>query len=103
ASVRALDPTRLRLDGQLVLRGVQRPCGSELRLTSNPGTWVASFELVPSTFGIRPYRALAGAIRVADRVQVRVELTLGDAEPSALLAAQTPTRFTGSLAGPRVR
>lgn len=62
----------VELRGELVLRGVTRPLvlvarreGSRLR---------ASTSLRPSEFGISPYKALAGAIKLQDRVVVELDL-----------------------------
>ncbi|PRQ07874.1 YceI family protein [Enhygromyxa salina] len=63
---------RVRVDGTLELVGVRRSLslvavreGERLR---------GSVTLVPSEFGIRPYKALAGAIRLRDRVRVDFDL-----------------------------
>lgn len=63
---------RIRVDGTLELLGVRRALslvavreGERIR---------GSVTLTPSGFGIRPYKALAGAIRLQDRVRVDVDL-----------------------------
>lgn len=65
---------RLDIRGELSLCGVTRPL-------SFPATRAgellrASVTLTPSHFGIAPYKALAGAIRLQDRVRVDLELDL---------------------------
>lgn len=63
---------RIRVDGTLELLGVRRPLslvavveGERIR---------GSVTLTPSEFGIHPYKALAGAIRLQDRVRVDFDL-----------------------------
>ena len=72
----------LTLDARLRLRGAELPLRIPLR--REPGGLEADVELVPSRFGIAPYKALGGAIRLQDRVRVRVEVV---AEPDKLEAA----------------
>jgi hypothetical protein len=43
-------------------------------VTKRGDAWVAEVVLVPSRWGIAPYRALAGALKLQDRVTVRIEL-----------------------------
>jgi hypothetical protein len=64
--------SRLEVDGTLTLRGVSRPIHvvgerSQERVRGE-------VELVPSQWGIKPYAALLGAIRLEDRVVVRFDL-----------------------------
>lgn len=49
----------------------------------------AMVELKPSRFGIAPFRAFGGALRIADRVVVRVRLPLAAANEGGDLAALT--------------
>jgi hypothetical protein len=58
--------------GTLTLTGTSRPVAFVVR--EEAGTWRAEVELVPSEFGIRPFQALMGAIKLRDRVVVRFEL-----------------------------
>jgi hypothetical protein len=60
------------IEGDLTLVGVTRPVRAEVQ--AHGGRLRAEFTLVPSRWGIPPYRALAGAIRLQDRVVVRVDL-----------------------------
>jgi polyisoprenoid-binding protein YceI len=63
---------RIRVDGTLELLGVRRALSL---VAVREGVRVrGSVTLVPSEFGIRPYKALAGAIRVQDRVRVDFDL-----------------------------
>lgn len=62
----------LRCVGELWLMGVRRPLTI---LARREGTRVrASFDVQPSDFGIAPYKALAGAIRLQDRARVELDL-----------------------------
>jgi hypothetical protein len=80
-----------QLDGLLNLRGSEQRCS--IALTQTGTQLQASLELTPSRFGIQPYKALAGAIRLQDRVLVRVELQLGDATPATLAMTDTLVFF----------
>lgn len=62
----------LRVSGELTLCGQRAPI--ELRALRSDGALEAQATLVPSRFGIAPYRALGGALKVADEVVVRVRL-----------------------------
>jgi polyisoprenoid-binding protein YceI len=66
---------RIRVDGTLELLGVRRPVSL---VAVREGERVrGSVTLTPSEFGIRPYKALAGAIRLRDRVRVDLDLDAG--------------------------
>lgn len=62
--------TAERLVGALTLVGRELPI--EATLTTSAGEVRAEVVLVPSRWGIAPYKALAGAIKLQDRVVVRV-------------------------------
>jgi polyisoprenoid-binding protein YceI len=62
----------IRVDGELELAGVRRPLG--FVAVRRDGRLSASVILRPSEFGIPPYKALAGAIRLQDRVLVELDL-----------------------------
>jgi hypothetical protein len=86
AEVEVVDATRYALRGQLVLHGrsVRIACAVEPR----GERLVAELELVPSHFGISPYRALGGTLALEDRVRVVVSvpalgLATGDASAAA--------------------
>ena len=70
-TVRPDGPLR-RFDGALSLRGVSRPAAFTGRLDGD--TLRAEAWLVPSRWGIAPYTALLGAIRLQDKVRVQVAL-----------------------------
>ncbi|KIG16854.1 hypothetical protein DB30_04016 [Enhygromyxa salina] len=63
---------RIRVDGVLKLVGVRKPLS--LVAVHERDRVRGSVTLVPSEFGIRPYKALAGAIRLQDRVRVDFDL-----------------------------
>lgn len=65
-----------RIRGQLTLAGCTRPIEAVAR--ADGGKLTAEVVLTPSLWGIPPYRALAGAIKLQDRVVVRAELPLAD-------------------------
>ena len=71
--------------GSLRVRGQARPLHVQLQRSGDRLT--GAFELTPSEFGIAPYKALAGAIKLQDRVRVQVDLPLEGREPAALLAS----------------
>ncbi|MFO0635069.1 MAG: YceI family protein [Nannocystaceae bacterium] len=70
------------IEGRLNLHGRTLPLPRTL-VRREQGLLVAELELVPSRWGIAPYRALGGALKLQDRVTVRVELVA--AEPAAEL------------------
>lgn len=79
------------VDGKLTLRGVTREC--RCKLQAHGPAWTTEVTVVPSQFGIPPFKALAGAIRLQDRVVVRVSLWLEEQTPTGLAAKLEPTRF----------
>ena len=74
-----VDPTQLRVVGELTLGGVHRPL--TIVATRDRNRVRATINLRPSDFGIQPYKALAGAIRLQDRVRIELDL---DATPLGL-------------------
>lgn len=56
------------LEGELLLHGVRRPV--RLQLRSEDETQIAEVELEQRDFGITPFKALLGALRVQSRVRV---------------------------------
>ncbi len=66
-------------EGSLALHGKTAPVHGTVR--AEAGGAVAVFELVPSNFGIRPFRAMAGALRLEDRVRVEATVRWGDGPP----------------------
>lgn len=88
------------LDGQLTFRGETRPI--QLRLERESDRLIGSMTIVPSQWGIRPYRALGGTLKLQDRVRITIDasaewLTGGiDLNPSIELT-WTPRPSRGSL------
>jgi hypothetical protein len=62
-----------RVQGELELLGRWQPI--EFPFSESSGKVTGEVELRPSRWGIEPYKALLGAIRLQDRVLVRFELT----------------------------
>jgi polyisoprenoid-binding protein YceI len=65
----------LHVEGELGLAGGTHPVTVRVELRSD-GTVSAAVPLDQTDWGIRPYRALMGALRVRDRVEVTVETRL---------------------------
>jgi len=62
----------IRVAGELELLGVRRPL--VVAATREGGRIGARVTLRPSEFGLPPYKALAGAIRLQDRVRLDLDL-----------------------------
>lgn len=67
----ALEPGDV-VAGQLTMVG--RTCDLRAAVSTSGGRLRAEFTLVPSQWGIAPYKALAGAIKLQDRVLVTLDL-----------------------------
>jgi polyisoprenoid-binding protein YceI len=83
AEIEQRSPTSFSLRGTLRLRGRERPVAMEA--VRNGDLIQTSFELTPSEFGIPPYKALAGAIKLQDRVRVSIDVTLEGETPEVLI------------------
>jgi polyisoprenoid-binding protein YceI len=68
------------ITGTLTLAGRSRPLQLAVR-PAGPGGYVATASVTQSDFGIRPYSGFMGALKVADAVGVRVEVSLPQAVP----------------------
>jgi polyisoprenoid-binding protein YceI len=86
-----VDGDAVTVDGKLTLHGTTRDC--RFRLQPQTDHWTGEVTLIPSQFGIPPFKALAGAIRLQDRWVVRVSLWLEGQDPRTLVAQTQPTRF----------
>jgi YceI-like domain len=65
----------VQVQGELELMGLTRPLAFEVRLT--PGGKLAARATVKQTdWGMKPYSALLGALRVADEVEITLEADL---------------------------
>jgi hypothetical protein len=80
------------VEAKLRLRGVERPV--EVPIALADGRLTAEVSFAPSAFGIAPYKALAGAIRLKDLVLVRVTAVASVATLEALAASIEPCVFT---------
>lgn len=86
----ALVPDPWRVEGRLTMRG--RAVDVELPVDVEGGEVVVDATIVPSRWGIAPYKALAGAIKLQDRWRVRLVLE-GDVDVlRATEAHWTPAR-----------
>lgn len=77
-------PQQLVVSGNLRLKNQNRLIVTEL--VHRGDCLQATFELKPSEFGIAPYKALAGAIKLDDRVRVSIAVALNGQDPLELLA-----------------
>jgi hypothetical protein len=60
------------VSGELELKGRKVPLA--FRVRNDAGTYRAAFEFEPSRWGISPFKAMLGAIRLKDRVRIELEL-----------------------------
>lgn len=60
------------VDGELELKRRKVPLA--FRVRNDARTYRAAFELEPSHWGIAPFKAVLGAIRLKDRVRIELEL-----------------------------
>lgn len=66
------DPEGVRVEGNLTLVGSRRSL-PDIVVRRRGGRLEAAFSLVPSRWGIKPYRALGGALRLQDRLLVTID------------------------------
>jgi polyisoprenoid-binding protein YceI len=73
---------RYQLAGELTLHGVTRPIratvSAEQAERPNVVRMRGKFAILQSDYGMKPYSALAGLVRVADRLEIQGDLILGD-------------------------
>jgi len=86
ATVQA-DGPGFMITGTLVLCGRSQPLRA--RVVRSADALETSVELAPSHYGIKPFRALGGTLRIADKVIVHVRLPLAAGSASSDLAALT--------------
>ena len=65
------------ISGTFTLRGRDRPLRLQVKQTG-AGSYHAETQIVQSDYGIKPYTAFLGALRVRDAVDVAVDLDLSD-------------------------
>ena len=70
----AKTPGGLHVDGELTLRGNTAPVAFDVALAD--GALSATATVKQTDFGIKPYSALFGALKVADEVRVELEARL---------------------------
>jgi polyisoprenoid-binding protein YceI len=70
------------MDGTLTLRGMARPLQLRFRQIS-PGRYRGTGTVVQSAYGIKPYTAFLGALRVRDAVDVEIEVAAEAPAPPA--------------------
>jgi polyisoprenoid-binding protein YceI len=66
---------RLVVEGDLTLAGQTRPMIAELAMTDD-GHVTATIAVTQTTWGIKPYRGLMGALKVRDEVEVVIDARL---------------------------
>jgi len=62
------------IDGTLTVRGESAPV--QLTVSRKGDDWQGSTSINQTSFGIKPYRAFLGALRLADEVRIEVEAAL---------------------------
>ena len=89
------------LMGELTLRGTSQPFRTVLTLEGS--RLIADVEMVPSQWGIKPFRALGGTLRVQDRVRLRIDASAeflqhaGELNPAVQLVWQPAASTTSGV------
>lgn len=81
----------LRLIGQLHVRGASHMISSELTVLGD--RLQSTLELKPSDFGIKPFKALGGAIKLRDHVRITLEVYLEGRSVDSVLADAKPIQL----------
>ena len=68
--------SRIQLRGRLELMGRTSPVTVELQRRGDPESYEARVRLRQTDFGIKPFTALLGTLRVKDEVEVRASVSL---------------------------
>ena len=68
-----------QITGTLTLAGRSRPLRLDVS-QADPGDYRAAATVVQSDFGIKPYSAFLGSLKVRDRVDVRIEISLPESD-----------------------
>ena len=74
-SVEPKDDTVLKVAGALSIAGQSRPVTLDLRATPD-GRLTGSLTVVQTQFGIKPFSAMMGALKVKDEVEVNLDVAL---------------------------
>ena len=75
-SVSSSGEARVSVEGELTLAGQTKAV--TLRFDVASGSATLDWEFAPSHWGIPPFKGLGGALKLQDRVRVRVQLALPD-------------------------
>ncbi|MCA9580709.1 MAG: YceI family protein [Myxococcales bacterium] len=70
------DGAEYQIDGVLDLHGVRRPC--RVRACRGAGAWIGRASINQRDFGISPYRAALGTLRVREIVEIEVRVPYGE-------------------------
>ncbi|HSJ16542.1 MAG TPA: YceI family protein, partial [Solirubrobacterales bacterium] len=70
--VRAEDDGRIHVEGELTVVGTTKPIAFELAI-GDDGALTATATVTQTEWGMKPYSALFGALKVADEVEVTAE------------------------------
>ena len=71
------------IDGTLTVRGSNQPCTVDVKETE-PGHYKATTSVLQSAYGIKPYTAFFGALKLADRVEIELDAAgWSDGSPGA--------------------
>jgi polyisoprenoid-binding protein YceI len=73
----APDATGLSVQGDLTLLGATHPISFDLAVAAD-GTLSGAAIVKQTTWGIKPYSALFGALKVVDEVEIRIDARLPD-------------------------
>ena len=73
----APDATRLSVEGDLTLVGTTHPISFDLAVADD-GTLSGGAVVKQTSWGIKPYSALFGALKVVDEVEIRIDARLPD-------------------------
>jgi polyisoprenoid-binding protein YceI len=75
-SLQPIDDGRLSVSGDLTIAGTTRPVDFEMTVGADPGRVSATIRLDQSDFGIKPFSALMGTLKVADTVEIHADAQL---------------------------
>lgn len=75
---------RYQLNGVTTIAGKKQPVEIEVSVTENPDSWsiVGQLDVNQSDFGIKPYSAILGSLKVTDRVEVQLKAEVEVEKPS---------------------